>query len=149
MPRLKKIMNEEIKKYKGEIYAFTDGKIIKLPFIDNTNDYNHSTFEMHHYVPFTDWELNTKNVRDKVKQKLILIPKVMHQHLENPIYRLSPENFKRIYGIRPQELLFDINRRGFNDVPTKQTQTNDEDFSCFDDIDLQTEIQKYKESEVA
>lgn len=149
MPRLKKIMNEEIKKYKGEIYAFVDGKIIKLPFIDNTNDYNHSTFEMHHYVPFTDWELNTKNVRDKVKQKLILIPKVMHQHLENPIYRLPPENFKRIYGIRPQELLFDVNRRGFNDIPTKQTQTNDEDFSCFEDIDLQTEIQKYKESEVA
>lgn len=149
MPRLKKIMNEEIKKYKGEIYAFTDGKIIKLPFIDNTNDYNHSTFEMHHYVPFTDWELNTKNVRSKVDQKLILIPKVMHQHLENPIYRLSPEKFEQVYGIKPQLLLFDVNRRGFNEIPAKKETELDEEFHCFDDVDFQTEVQKYKESEVA
>ena len=39
MPRLKKIMNEEIKKYKGEIYAFTDGKIIYQKGIDEKKKY--------------------------------------------------------------------------------------------------------------
>ena len=149
MLRLIKIMNNEIQKYKGNIYAVVNGKLVKMPFIDSTKDYDHMMFEMHHYVPFTDWELNTKNVRSKVDQKLILIPKVMHQHLENPIYRLSPEKFEQVYGIKPQLLLFDVNRRGFNEIPVKKETELDEEFHCFDDVDFQTEVQKYKESEVA
>ena len=149
MSRLIKIMNDEIQKYKGDIYAVVNGKLVKMPFIDSTKDYDHMMFEMHHYVPFTDWELNTKNVRNKVDQKLILIPKVMHQHLENPIYRLSPEKFEQVYGIKPQLLLFDVNRRGFNEISAKKEVELDEDFHCFDDVDYQTEVQKYKESEVA
>lgn len=149
MSRLIKIMNNEIQKYKGNIYAVVNGKLVKMPFIDSTKDYDHMMFEMHHYVPFTDWELNTKNVISKVDQKLILIPKVMHQHLENPIYRLSPEKFEQVYGIKPQLLLFDVNRRGFNEIPAKKETELDEEFHCFDDVDFQTEVQKYKESEVA
>ena len=37
---------------------------------------------------------------------LILIPKIMHQHLENPIYELSDEDFYKKYKIHKYELLF-------------------------------------------
>lgn len=35
----------------------------------------------------------------------------MHQHLENPIYRLSKSDFERVYKINPDKILFDVNSK--------------------------------------
>lgn len=81
-------------------------------WISSVRDYDHYSFELHHVIPFTDWENNTKNVREKIgKNVLILLPKVMHQHLENPIYRLSKADFEKVYKIHPDAILYDINSK--------------------------------------
>lgn len=153
--KLHKNMNEEIKKYNGRIFYFdvNKKKIRRADWISSTADYDHYFFELHHVVPFTDWEKNTRNVQSLVNNALILIPKVMHQHLENPIYKLNKEDFERIYGISPDLILYDINSRNSsnaNNLFTINTSTliqadntlplsanfllTEEDLSCFDEI---------------
>ena len=120
--RNKKIMNIEIKKYINHIYYLEERfdcagnrlepHIGTAHWINSTSDYDHCSFELHHVVPFTDWELNTRNVREKVgSNALILLPKKMHQHLENPIYKLGKEDFERVYKINPDKILFDVNSK--------------------------------------
>lgn len=111
---MKMNMNAEIQKYKGRIYYYEQSthEIIKADWINSTDDYNHDDFELHHVVPHTDWEKNTRNVRDIVKENaLIGIAKKMHQHLENPLYKLSKSDFERVWGIHPDEILYDVNSR--------------------------------------
>lgn len=116
------LMNNEIKKYANDIYYCelrydSAGNVLtphigRADWINSTKDYDHCSFELHHVVPYTDWERNTKNVREIVgKNALILLEKRMHQHLENPIYRLSKKDFERVYGINPDVILFDVNSR--------------------------------------
>lgn len=112
MSALKKVMNNEIKKYHGNIYYFDKNKREIFPVnISTLYDYSHYELELHHVVPFTDWEKNTKNVQSKVNNSLILLPKEMHQHLENPIYKLSKEKFELFYGINPDAILYDVNSK--------------------------------------
>lgn len=111
---IKKDMQKEINKYQGYIfyYEMSTGKIYPATWIKTLDDYNHLEFDLHHVVPFTDWEKNTKNVRSIIQHNaLILIAKVMHQHLENPIYKLNKVEFERLYGINPDVILYDINSR--------------------------------------
>ncbi len=116
------LMNNEIKKYSNDIYYCelrydSAGNVLtphigRADWINSTKDYDHCSFELHHVVPYTDWERNTKNVREIVgKNALILLEKRMHQHLENPIYRLSKKDFERVYGINPDVILFDVNSK--------------------------------------
>ncbi len=68
----------------------------------------------------------------------------MHQHLENPIYRLSDISFEKLYGIKPQELLFDVCRRDFNAEFKTETEDFNENYdNCFDDVDYDVELKKY------
>lgn len=111
---MKMNMNNEIKKYQGQIYFYdrVEHTINSANWIESIDDYNHNSYELHHVVPYTDWEKNTKDVRVKVGHNaLILLPKVMHQHLENPVYKLSKSDFEKYYDIHPDEILFDINSR--------------------------------------
>lgn len=106
-------MNKEIQKYQGNIYYYdrVDHRIKLANWIDSIDDYNHNC-ELHHVVPYTDWEKNTKDVRVKVGHNaLILLPKQMHQHLENPMYKLSKSDFEKFYSIHPDEILYDVNSR--------------------------------------
>lgn len=162
MFKLHKNMNEEIKKYQGRLYFFDkiSKKIYPAEWIQSINDYNHYGYELHHVIPFTDWEKNTRNVQSLVNNALVLIPKVMHQHLENPIYKLNKEDFERIYGINPDAILYDINSKqkrtcevfysgklysgvypstpGFSfktDFADFNLGLSEEDLSCFDGID--------------
>lgn len=121
---MKMNMNKEIQKYKGHIYYFdcVTHDIRPAAWIDSIDDYNHQRYELHHVVPYTDWEeVNILRESDKPlppkydtmpkHNALILIPKIMHQHLENPIYRLPKDKFEQVYGIHPDLILFDINSR--------------------------------------
>lgn len=155
--KIRKDMAKEIKKYRGHIYYFdiVTKQVLPAPWIENLDSYNHFECELHHYVPFTDWEHNTKNVRELVKEnRLILLPKIMHQHLENPLYKLSDADFKLIYGIDPNKLLFDVNRRTPNLELSKTPESEGldivlrisdslfltkEDLSCFDGCEFKAE----------
>lgn len=159
------LMNNEIKEHINHIYYleerfdFAGNKLTphidRAYWINSTKDYDHSSFELHHVVPYTDWKLNTKNVQKLVEhQALILLPKVMHQHLENPIYRLSKADFERVYKINPDKILFDVNSKvertcnlfydshiaGGNYSPypeilsTAPISFEDVDLSCFDEV---------------
>ena len=154
---LKKDMQKEITKYQGRIYYFdtVSKKIHPAPWIQTLADYDHSAYELHHVVPFTDWEKNTRNVRSIIPENaLILIGKVMHQHLENPMYKMSKEMFEQVYGINPDKILYDINSK----LPRKMTlfylkgnrgsfiethfsasvfSLTEEDLACFDGIEVQ------------
>lgn len=161
----KYLMNNEIEEHINRIYYLAERfdlagnrltpHIEKAYWINSTKDYDHTSFELHHVVPYTDWKLNTKNVQKLVEnQALILLPKVMHQHLENPIYRLSKADFERVYKINPDKILFDVNSKTertcnlfhisnqsnhggtkchslFNNAPVS---FEDVDFSCFDEV---------------
>ncbi len=151
---LKKDMQKEIKKYIGKIFYFDveTKNIYPANWITSTSDYDHYSFELHHIVPFTDWEKNIKNVQNVVKENaLILLPKMMHQHLENPIYKLDKIHFEKIYGINPDVLLFDINSRqertceilnfrqsNLADIHSLSNSANflltEDDLTCFDSI---------------
>lgn len=150
---LKKDMAKEIKKYQGRIFYYDEAtkEILPANWIQSLDDYNHYECELHHVVPYTDWELNTKNVREIVGENaLILLRRIMHHHLENPIHRLTKEEFESVYGIHPDLILYDINskvERTYpsiflkNPIPGRQPLAmpgvfllTDEDLSCFDDI---------------
>lgn len=148
---LKKDMAKEIKKYQGRIYFYEQEtkKIQPANWIQSLDDYNHYEFELHHVVPYTDWEKNIKNVQEFVGENcLIALPKIMHQHLENPQYKLPKELFEKIYGIHPDLILYDINSligRIYPHIFLKNSTADcvgqsadfllsDEDLSCFDDI---------------
>lgn len=150
--KIRKDMAKEIKKYAGHIYYFdiVIKQVLPAPWIDSLDSYNHFECELHHYVPFTDWEHNTKNVRELVKEnRLILLPKIMHQHLENPLYKLSDADFELLYGINPNNLLFDVNRRTETlDLSLQESEglnvvfrisdslfLTEEDLSCFADCE--------------
>lgn len=154
--KIQKDMAKEIKKYRGHIYHFdiVTKQVLPAQWVENLDSYNHFECELHHYVPFTDWEHNTKNVRELVKNnRLILLPKIMHQHLENPLYKLPDMDFERIYGIDPKTLLFDVNRRTDNlekslhesgelNIVLRITDSlflTEEDLSCFDGCEFKTE----------
>lgn len=158
------LMNNEIKEHINHIYYLEERfdsagnrltpHIEKAYWINSTKDYDHTSFELHHVVPYTDWKLNTKNVQKLVEhQALILLPKVMHQHLENPIYQLSKADFERVYKINPDKILFDVNSKSertcnlfydlhitggnyspYSILSTAPISFEDVDLSCFDEV---------------
>ena len=75
-------MNDDIKKY--PVYALYNYEIIPAPWIKDTTCYNHSIWELHHFVRQTTRKTNlTFYKRVEHLQKLILVPKQMNYELEN------------------------------------------------------------------
>ncbi len=156
MSALKKIMNEEIQKYQGRIYYLELNQDIygnqKTPaikpadWIENTKCYDHCSFELHHVIKFTNFEKN-KNwyIERGLNMCLILIPKIMHQHLENPMYELTDEEFYNKYLIHKYELLFiksEYDKGNYPAILTKVSNLisfDDVDLSCFADCEQRAE----------
>lgn len=145
MSAVKKIMNEEIKKYQGRIYYLDQSsinpKILPAEWIVNTSCYDHYSFELHHVIKFTHYEKNRTWCQERgLNMCLILIPKVMHQHLENPIYELSDEVFFEKYRIHKHELVFIKKDYDCGKFPavlkngSTEISFDDLDLSCFDGI---------------
>lgn len=143
MRTVRKIMNNEIKKYQGRIYYFdTDvKKILPAEWIFSTADYDHFSFELHHVIKFSQYEREKQWFRSRgLEMCLVLIPKVMHQHLENPLYELPDNIFYEKYGIHKYELLFnkkDFVRGNIPEIlshPNTSANFEDVDISCFDNI---------------
>ena len=141
-------MNDEIKKYQGRIYYLNQSKdfwgndvtptIEEANWINSTADYDHSSFELHHMIKFTHYEQNQNYYKShKLTNCLILIPKVLHQHLENPIYELSEEEFLNKYKIEKWKLLFSKNNFANGNYPKELSKTSNDltDYDgCFDSL---------------
>ena len=151
MSALKKIMNDEIQKYQGRIYYLdirSNSRSAKAPayaglkpriapanWIKTTKDYDHFSFELHHVIKFTQYEKNKQWYKNQgLEMCLILIPKIMHQHLENPIYELPENIFYEKYQIHKHELLFTKKDYDCGNFPKILKQGSME--LSFDDIDL-------------
>ena len=101
-------MQEDIQRF--PIYGLSDGKLIPLS-IDNVNQYNHRTHNLHHFIKKGEYARNQKWYDERgIKQKLILLPIYLHEqvHLQ-AVKNLTDEEFKTQYKISRWELLF--NRR--------------------------------------
>ena len=152
MPALKKVMNDEIQKYQGRIYYLDMRSNGLKPVIEFANwiktikDYDHFSFELHHVIKFTQYEKNRQWYKNQgLEMCLILIPKIMHQHLENPIYELPENIFYEKYQIHKHELLFTKKDYDCGNFPKilKQAGTelsfDDIDLSCFTDCEQRAE----------
>ena len=101
-------MAEEIEKFKDSIYLLnTAGKLVKI-HISSLDQYNHSECELHHFIQYQAYVQNPEWYEERgIKQKLILVSKICHEHIENRgIKVLTDEEFYNRYKIRRQELLF-------------------------------------------
>jgi len=138
-----KIMNNEIAN-NDIFFLHDDGRLEQVFNVHSTADYNHYELEAHHFVPYTDWVLNTKNVQSLTNQRIILMRKKTHQHLENPEFRLPRDKFIEIYHIEPEDLVFDINKRSRILKPYNRTEPIEYD-DCLSDVDFSTEQKKFSE----
>ena len=96
-------MNDELKKF--PLYKVEDGELVDITGeITNTNEYPHPNMQIHHFVKRQRYYRNPKKYDDGVqeflnphyyegKQKLIIMTKAMHEHLENPVYQLPSMDF--------------------------------------------------------
>jgi hypothetical protein len=99
-------MNADIKEF-GVHVVTPAGRIFKTDKIQSVNDYNHYSHHIHHYIKQQQYNRDKKWFIEKgIQQKLFLIPAIMHQHLEDPIYRLSEKDFLKKYKVSRQRLLF-------------------------------------------
>lgn len=99
----KPTMNADIQKF--GVHIIKKGRLIKHPFIKSTEDYNHFTHNIHHYIKSSKYFKNQDWYKQRgIKQKLILMTIRMHEDLE--IYPISDEKFFQKYKIERKELLF-------------------------------------------
>ena len=104
--RESKNMAKEIERY--DIYLLNKtGDLIKA-FINSLDDYNHNLYELHHYIPYQAYVQNPEWYKERgIKQKLILVSKICHEHIENRgVKVLTDEEFIKRYKISRWELLF-------------------------------------------
>lgn len=105
-----KNMSKELEKYKDSVFFLNKlGGLVKVK-IESLNDYNHGLngCELHHYIPYRSYENNTDWYEKRgIAQKLILVSKVLHEHIHNQgIRRLTDTEFEQKYKISRWELLF-------------------------------------------
>lgn len=100
-----KTLNEDIKEF--PVYKVVNNRIVPAPEIKSINDYVHWANDLHHYIKATSYKHNRKWYEDNgIQQKLILMTRAMHVHLENPVYNLTDKKFFERYHINKEELLF-------------------------------------------
>lgn len=102
-------MNEDIAKY-GVFGLTHTGELVRVP-IFSTDDYNHYTHHLHHYIKQQDYKRNREWFEQRgIKQKLILLPIYLHQIIHyQGIKNPTNKEFKEKYKISRYDLVF--NRR--------------------------------------
>ena len=101
-------MNDDIKKY--QVYALSGQGLVPIE-ITSTNDYNHMTHQLHHFIKQQSYNRNKDWYDNKgIEQKLILLPNFVHEQVhQQAIKNLTDEEFEEKFKISRWELLF--NRR--------------------------------------
>ena len=101
-------MNDDIRKY--PVYALSQQGLIPIE-LSSTEDYNHQTHQLHHYIKQQEWKRNNNWFKSRhIIQKLILMPCYIHEqvHLQ-AIRNLTDAEFEEKFKISRWDLLF--NRR--------------------------------------
>lgn len=103
----KKIMNVEIGKYDVFVLNIL-GQLIPAPWIKSTADYDHSQYELHHYIAYSHYERNKEWYEERgIKQKLILVRKKTHEQLHfQAVRNMTDEEFEKAYKISRWNLVF-------------------------------------------
>ena len=100
-----KDMNADIKAFK--VFGIKNYQLVELPEIVDIHSYNHQYMQLHHFIKAQSYKRNKEWYEENgVQQKLILMPAIMHEHLENPIFSLSDKDFFNKYKIERKKLLF-------------------------------------------
>lgn len=114
-------MNADIKAFK--VYRVGYNRLIRLHNIKDINSYNHQVFQLHHFIKAQEYKRNMKWYIDNlIEEKLILMPIIMHEHLESPIYGLSDADFYRKYKISKNLLLFSKEKWLVENVKEKENE---------------------------
>lgn len=102
-------MNEDIALY--GVYGLTHrGELVRVP-IFSTDDYNHYTHHLHHYIKQQDFKKNKTWFNERgIKQKLILLPVWVHEQVHySAVKSMTNKEFKEKFKISRYDLVF--NRR--------------------------------------
>lgn len=100
-----KNLNKDIKEF--GVYIIKNGYLVLCNEIQSKSDYQHGFYDLHHFIKDSEYQRNKQwYIKHNIKQKLILMSRKMHTHLENPIYMLSDEQFLQRYHIDKSILLF-------------------------------------------
>lgn len=101
-----KIMADELKRYDTYLLN-TKGNLIKI-YLTSLNDYDHNRYELHHFIQYQAYVQNPEWYKERgIKQKLILVSKICHEHIENRgIKVLTDDEFYNKYHIKRSELLY-------------------------------------------
>ena len=105
---MKKDMRKELELYKDSVFFVNKlGGLSKI-YIDSLADYNHSEYELHHFIQFQAYKQNPEWYEQRgIKQKLILVSKTLHEQIENRAIRnLTDAEFERKYKISRWKLIF-------------------------------------------
>lgn len=101
-----KTMDEDIKEF--GVWELFYNILRPRPDIQSIHDYDHSYFDLHHYIKAQQYRKNREWFEyHGITEKLILLRKTIHQHLEFPDYQMDDLEFYRVYHIRKDLLLFD------------------------------------------
>jgi hypothetical protein len=103
----KKIMNEEIKRHPVYVLNIL-GQLIPAAWIKSTDDYDHSQFNLHHFIEFQHYKKHSDwYEKQGIKQKLILIRIKTHEQLHFiAIKNLTDEEFEKRYRISRWDLIY-------------------------------------------
>jgi len=105
MVTVNKTLNEDIKEF--PIFKVVGNRLVPAPEITCVNDYIHGKMDLHHYIKAQSYRHNREwYEKNGIKQKLILMPREMHVHLEDPVYNLTNLKFFIRYHITKSNLLF-------------------------------------------
>lgn len=100
-----KTMNDDIKAF--EVFGIKGGRLVRLPEIVDIHSYNHQYMQLHHFIKAQSYKRNEKWYKENgIRQKLILMPAIMHEQLESPIFGLTDKDFFNKYRIERKKLLF-------------------------------------------
>lgn len=82
-------------------------KLRPRPDIKSIHDYDHSVYDLHHFVKAQDYKRNREWYEiNGIDEILILLHKKIHQHLEFPDYMMDDVTFFKTYHISKDLLLF-------------------------------------------
>ena len=101
---IRKDMKKELERFKDSVYILRNGKLFRVR-LESLNDYSHYECELHHYIPFASYSRNEKwYVERGIEQKLILVSKLLHQHIHD--LSISEDKFEAKWRISRWKLLF-------------------------------------------
>ena len=106
--KIKKNMKKELELYKDSVFFLNELGELKKIYIDSLDDYDHSMYELHHFIQFQAYKQDPEWYEQRgIKQKLILVSKILHEHIEHRGTKvLTDAEFETKYKISRWKLIF-------------------------------------------